>query len=548
MVEMLASGAELGQFVGPQQLEQLTQRTATTDANGRFTIANLPTGNHRVYAAHPDHPGAGGGVTLSKPGEHASLDIGLQDGGGIAGRVTDDAGKPKVDESVVAFSFMIKGRMAKTSEKGEYEIKGLAAGSYFVNLGIDLQGQAERGGGGGRVGANFLSNFVAKTANVEMGRVTRVDFGNEPKTRLAGLVTRAGNPVKEAFLQFFPEGGVQGLSGATTNEEGRYSVELMPGKYLARIDNVSESIEVPAGGGEVEKDFRLPSGALSGRVTNAATGEPLRGARVTIYKGDRQGQGDTLTSALGAQAGDARVRDDGTFRVGGLAPGTYTVTAGSDGFALARVDGIEIPPEAEATGLDLACEPGGIIRGIVRLETGEPVTDARIWIVDAQAKDLGAGDPPRTDDEGRFEVRRFGPGRYRVTVLTETHAPWRKYVDFPDPGHASGAVELAVTVVPGGTLEVSVRGEQGYPIPGAAVELRYPDGDRVITGFMDFVQPTQPAGLDGKFRKSRLPPGPLVGIARYSEPGKPTLEGTFDATIIDRGEVQEGVIIHPVAK
>ena len=74
-------------------------------------------------------------------------------------------------------------------------------------------------------------------------------------------------------------------------------------------------------------------------------------------------------------------------------------------------------------------------------------------------------------------------------------------------------------------------------------ELRYPDGDRVITSFLDFIAPAQPTGPDGRFRKMRLPAGLLKGTARFTPPGgaqSPT-EMAFDVTIANGAEATETV-------
>jgi 5-hydroxyisourate hydrolase-like protein (transthyretin family) len=383
-------------------------------------------------------------------------------------------------------------------------------------------------------------DFAAKTANVEAGQVARLDFGAELKILFDGHVTRAGEPAKDEQVQFFPDGASQSLRMASTDADGRFEVDVIPGKYLVRIAGTSESIEIAAGVPRVAREFVLPTAALSGHVVNNATGDPLAGARVNVYRPAAGGQADSLASALGAEAGSARVADDGTYRVAGLAGGSYTITAGADGFATARVDQVQVPNEGERTGLDLSLEPGGVMRGRVVDEHGDPVSRASVSIVDAKSLDIpsGGGNLPQTDDDGRFEIRRFAPCRYRVTVLSETLAPTRQYVDFP-----GGTLDIPVVLLQGGALDLLVLDAAGHPLPGAAIELRYPDGGRVITGFIDFVQPSQPAGQDGRYRKLRLPPGALVGTARLEEPGKPARTASFQATIVNRADASAGVTI-----
>jgi hypothetical protein len=87
----------------------------------------------------------------------------------------------------------------------------------------------------------------------------------------------------------------------------------------------------------------------------------------------------------------------------------------------------------------------------------------------------------------------------------------------------------------GGTLDLTVTVD-GAPAPGALVELRYPDGSRVVTGMMDFIQPAQPADPLGRFRKPRLPPGsaPLSGTVTFTPPrGGAARRGTFTVVVVD---------------
>jgi protocatechuate 3,4-dioxygenase beta subunit len=529
LVEATAGGADFSGFMPADQLEELLARNNVTDSRGHFHVTGLGVGEQRVYAAHADYPGAAAATKIESPGDAKQVVIALPDGGGLAGHVADANGAPQPDEAVIAFSFAGRVRTGKTNDGGDYEIHGLAPGSYFVSLGVEMRARFG-GGGAARVDPQAQSmGFTAKTASIEAGRVTRVDFGAEPHALVSGRVLRAEQPVPDESVQFFPDGGALGLRGAQTDQNGVYSVDLAAGSYVIRVENVSENFDVPPGIPEMTHDIRLPQGALSGRVVNAATSEPVR-ADVQLYKAQRQAA-DSLVSVLGALAGDTRSSDqDGTFRMSGLAPGLFTITARADGFATGRVDGIEVPPDGEAGGIEIALEPGGVFRGHVTDDAGNALPGASIWIVEMTATDLGSGNPPRADDQGNFEIKRFAPGKYRVTVLDETHAPWRQIVDFP-----GGTLDLAPILLPGGTLEIAVVDGGGRPLAGAAVDLRYPEGDRVITSFIDFVQPSMPTGPDGKLRRPRLPPGPLVGVVTVPS-ASPPRTATFQAVVVNKSE------------
>jgi len=71
------------------------------------------------------------------------------------------------------------------------------------------------------------------------------------------------------------------------------------------------------------------SGSIIGRVTEAASGRPIAGARVEA-------------SVSGRTAGSATTDDNGQFRIINLAEGSYSVTAARIGYHLQRVDGVQV--------------------------------------------------------------------------------------------------------------------------------------------------------------------------------------------------------------
>jgi len=71
------------------------------------------------------------------------------------------------------------------------------------------------------------------------------------------------------------------------------------------------------------------SGSITGRVTEAASGRPIAGARVEA-------------SVSGRTAGSATTDDSGQFRIVNLAEGPYSVTAARIGYQLQRIEGVQV--------------------------------------------------------------------------------------------------------------------------------------------------------------------------------------------------------------
>ncbi len=128
--------------------------------------------------------------------------------------------------------------------------------------------------------------------------------------------------------------------------------------------------------------------AITGTVTHAATGEPLSGAKVTIW----------------SERNNSIVRSRRTGSSGGYSvnvrPGSYFVTASLDGMVGQLHDGVAclrprllcdllegdlVEAEAATTvSVDFALDPGGAISGTVTdAATGEPLENVEVTVWDA---------------------------------------------------------------------------------------------------------------------------------------------------------------------
>jgi hypothetical protein len=106
----------------------------------------------------------------------------------------------------------------------------------------------------------------------------------------------------------------------------------------------------------------------------------------------------------------------GRYRFLDVPPGTWALEVHAEGFAELRRDGIEVRPPDETPLVRVALAPGATVRGIVRVETGEPLDSATIEFRTegaAASSPVGAG--------GAFEVTGLTPGeRHEILVTAET--------------------------------------------------------------------------------------------------------------------------------
>src|SRR5918912_4629350 len=341
---------------------------AKTDAEGRYRIANLAPGRYRVVPAAPAHVvgetlrrGLGLLVTLA-PGESIEdADFTLTRGAVITGRVTDADGRPVVGESV---------KIAPAEDEPERR------GAPF---GITSRETDDRG--------------VYRIYGLAAGRY-RVFVGDDPAGRFAGLGTRAGGYYVRTY---HPD---------ATDAARAEVVEVSEG---------GEATDVDITLGRLAKAFKA-----SGRVVNAATGQPVPGATFS-YGVVEAGNGRLLGAGRRAQA-NAR----GEFQIEGLLPGTYGVYAAGDGAGggaddntYSDVTTFQIT-DADASGLEIRLRPGASVSGVVTVEgVSDPARAAQIirgltlsvYPDQRQAASAPRFDRVQVNPDGSFTATGLRPGK-----------------------------------------------------------------------------------------------------------------------------------------
>ena len=398
----------------------------------------------------------------------------------IRGRVVAAAGdRPLAKAEVRAASGLLRvNKAALTDANGRYEIAELPAGRYTVSVSKPNYVRASYGQRR-PLGPGAPIDVAAGQA------VARIDFSLQRTAAIAGrIVDELGDPatgVQVAALRQTFVNGERRLQNAgppaMTNDLGEYRLfGLMPGQYFVSATLRSNMFgadgnEPPAyaptlypGTGSPSEAQRLVVAAgqtitgvnltllpvapsrISGIVLDSR-GQPMGGAYVNVL--NRVGN-----SPMGGGSG-AQARPDGSFVVGGLPPGEYTLRAslmgGQEEFAAADVT----IAGGDVSGLQLVVAKPSIVRGRVVFDNGgakPPAASAlRVSILHPGASPMSAMPGMATPkDDGTFEARTgaghaliragvFGTGEWRLArVLTADGA------DVIDSGFevpASGAVE-----------------------------------------------------------------------------------------------------------
>jgi hypothetical protein len=311
---------------------------------------------------------------------------------------------------------------------------------------------------------------------------------------LRGTVTDvSGGPIGGARVEAARVVGIgpeAATATAVTSADGRYQLAVPAG--LARVtalsaDYAAQSRLVAVGAGGATADFALvPGGAIEGVVLDEATRQPAAGAAVTAAQ-ERGGARRGATSGPG-----------GRFRITGLRPGVYELTASTEGRWTRDAAVVGLGVAEQVASVDLLVSAGPVIRGAVLDEQRAPVPGVTVVAVGP-----GGGRSTPTDARGAFSIEGLAPGSYALMPRGEDLVP----VDLP-------RVELADRDV--GDVAVIVR--RGIELVGRVEPPQVADVSfepaRERAGSVLRVAAPQRSGADGRFRLRGLDAGAGRVVAR----------------------------------
>ena len=445
-------------------------RMASTDAQGRYELRDLPAGRWQLSASkagfitlqfgqkRPFESGrpieVGDGETMSR------ADFSLPRGAAITGRVSDEFGDPVAGARVVVMryqSFQGTRRLVptgfgdETDDTGAYRLYGIAPGDYYVSATVRAQGfMADSDDTTGYAPTYYPgTGNVAEAQRVPVGlgqEITNISFALLPtKTvRITGTVVDSqGQRVANGFvmLQESMDAAVPGVmfmsrGGGRIRPDGSFTISnVSAGSYSLIVnagggpDGESATVSVTVGNDDLA-GLNLVTGngaSLSGRIVAAqgSTGElPLNGVQVFA-------QPARFEPMMGS--GPGRVESDGTFRltglrgrrlfrVNGLPPTWVLHTVRRNGQDVTDT-GVEFTGEASGEGLEIQLTDRVTeINGKVTTERGEPTREYTVVVF---PEDSAKWTYPsryvraaRADQEGLFKIRGLPPeDRYLAVAV-----------------------------------------------------------------------------------------------------------------------------------
>jgi RNA polymerase sigma-70 factor (ECF subfamily) len=422
---------------------------AVCDDRGRFSLAGVPVGTLQVQARGAGHSPWKGEVETSAI-RTARMTIRLQRGTSLVGRVTDRSGAP-VERAQLQGNgnHDFASRFTRSAADGTFALRDLSAGEFSVSVDADGFEKTEIVLSGAP-GAELEWNPVLGSGLAIRGRLVApgIDFSTwwiqcESQGRVQTPFHASARPQVDGSFEF----------GGCADIPHRIRIHA-PNSYFFPVLQLEDVRPSPAQRDIPIDPANLPSCRVRGRFADD-TGQPLPGIEFNVVR-----KGLNVAPMLTADA-------DGTFDVGELPPGTYTIGVHAPGFARFGSESVELTSGAVWDFGELRLQRGGTIA--VQLVRDSGLEDVELHM---RAEVPGAGRPnywlPVRGDQARSEA--LLEGEYVV----------RLYGGGSGAPVASRCVRAHVRA--GEETRVELRVEGGAPV---SIEFAPPDAERIELQVLD---------------------------------------------------------------
>jgi protocatechuate 3,4-dioxygenase beta subunit len=432
---------------------------------GGFVLEGVPVAEvELVLELGRGHPGGERVDAWQLPAgsdDITGLDVVFDTGFAIAGRVTDDTGRPLAGAVVEAGDapvvrtdaegrYLVRDALPKA---GEEAVRVTAAAPWHQRVARELRAPDDHRE------VPQLALALPGSGVIE-GRVTSGDGRGVFDTF-----------VRVAFEMTDRHGGVApGRLSDETDRHGGYRIDHVPaGRWVVQAGEAAKLVaraEVPAASfeGHFLRDSRLPSeddstwitdvvvrtgevttldlilpanASLRGRVTEPS-GAPVAGATLaarsvlrwpapamngsSITHSNRimivsSGSGDgSGTTELSVPEMEDHTDARGEYELPHLPPGEIVLSVRDVSGVLRPAEITRVLLPGERALLDVVLESGLHVRGVVVDALGRPVEQAGVYVTDPEQSGGGSSQRGTTDAEGRFDVGGLTPGTKRLRI------------------------------------------------------------------------------------------------------------------------------------
>jgi hypothetical protein len=484
-------------------------RTTDTDAKGAYRFDRLPAGDFTIAVQKP------GFVKLEADATPGAT-LRMERAGAIEGVVTDGAGDPLSNVAVSALVAQAVGTAPKpiaqdrTDDLGRYRLHSLAPGDYFVEAATDQ---------------TFLQNTLLM----------------------------AGEKRPEIRKSYYP-------AGVATIQESR-TVRVSPGRDTSSIDlslAPAPPVKDPAAPAPPPRPDATGTARIAGRVVDAVSGKPIRGARLLLLPTE----GQRLTNWTRSDA-------QGRYEYTSLPVRSYTLSVDADRFVSLEYGQkrpgetgtpIQITIDGQDFKADLALPRASAVEGTLLDEFGDPASSV---LVQLAARRYVAGRPrlipvgsraatAPSDDKGHYRISGVPPGDYHVAALSGVYSEQNEVggfapTYFPGTTDAGAAVPVTVTLGADTTSSFALSPAKTVSVSGTMVDA---SGQALGRGTLMLVPPDREQRMDfniaravtatdGSFVLRNVPTG-MYTVQGFGPPLPPPPGTPVERTPLNLGAMRFG--------
>jgi protocatechuate 3,4-dioxygenase beta subunit len=449
-----------------------------TDDSGAFEIEGAP--RSEVALSFRKNGYVGVKRTVAAGDADAALDVVLDSGRKVSGRVVDAAGNG-VGEASVWVSSEAHGsddQSVTTAADGTFTVEGLLPVHYDFSARKDGAGEV-----------------TLHDVDISQGHPLLLRLDSQAVGKIRGTVTGAGTDWMTGMVQAV---SADGYAHGTVSRDGSFVIENVPvGEVTVAARFMSAHREASTGaktlqiapGAEAEVTLSA-DGGVSVEGVVSANGQPINGASVSF-------DGRTSRSASRWRSTSDQ---QGRYAVRGLEPGSYSITVESFGRGEFQIE----RALTSSTTLDIDVSLRRL-EGEVAETSGAVVPNATVTAVPENSERYGGRQTATSGSDGRFTLS-LQPGiTYRVTGSKSGYAAATRVVD----GNSTAPLRIELLPSEGATVRV-VDARSGVTLSGYVV-VRENEHDAVI--------PVQREETSDGAMRLPLPPGQYrvsVSANRYA--------------------------------